>query len=270
MSSFIDQFERQRAIEEQITLRQKYANVDFYQKANLDDMDSRAATTIADMIRLNPAYEEKFSYDPKIAESVTENHPSGEYIKDINDKYQHINTDNRALYDLHLEAEGVKNNETIIHNPVNNSKTSNVPTSNLVPVSTHKNKTVLNPEKGYVTSTNQRKMIPNVINTLEAGSDPNFQMVGESYSGNLPVIYKGNPIYDVSDAVIVGDSNPSGMSKLLGGANSEAVESLGKFGKLKAAGMVAGAVALGGLALNAASNRGQLSNAQLYGQRPLY
>lgn len=41
-------------------------------------------------------------------------------------------------------------------------------------------------------------------------------------------------------------------------------------GKWKATGMVAGAVALGGLALNAASNRGQLSNAQLYGQRPLY
>ena len=41
-------------------------------------------------------------------------------------------------------------------------------------------------------------------------------------------------------------------------------------GKWKAAGMVTGAVALGGLALSTASNRGQLSNAQLYGQRPLY
>lgn len=50
----------------------------------------------------------------------------------------------------------------------------------------------------------------------------------------------------------------------------EAVESLSKLSKWKGAGMIAGAVALGGLALNAASNKGQLSNAQLYGQRPLY
>ena len=50
----------------------------------------------------------------------------------------------------------------------------------------------------------------------------------------------------------------------------KAVESRGKLGKWKGAGMVAGALALGGFALSAASNRGQLSNAQLYGQRPLY
>lgn len=54
------------------------------------------------------------------------------------------------------------------------------------------------------------------------------------------------------------------------GAVEEGTQSLGKIGKWKGAGMVAGALALGGLALNAASNRGQLSNAQLYGQRPLY
>lgn len=53
-------------------------------------------------------------------------------------------------------------------------------------------------------------------------------------------------------------------------AVGEGTKSLGKLSKWKGAGMVAGALALGGLALNAASNRGQLSNAQLYGQRPLY
>lgn len=53
-------------------------------------------------------------------------------------------------------------------------------------------------------------------------------------------------------------------------AVEEGTQSLGKIGKWKGVGMVAGALALGGFALSAASNRGQLSNAQLYGQRPLY
>ena len=61
-----------------------------------------------------------------------------------------------------------------------------------------------------------------------------------------------------------------GIKETVKNNTEEAVESLGKLGKWKGVGMVAGAVALGGLALNAASNKGQLSNAQLYGQRPLY
>lgn len=52
--------------------------------------------------------------------------------------------------------------------------------------------------------------------------------------------------------------------------NNNAEKAINKFGKWKGAAMVAGALALGGLALNMADNRGQLSNAQLYGQRPLY
>ncbi len=77
---------------------------------------------------------------------------------------------------------------------------------------------------------------------------------GKPRSYNYPV-----KIEDIEEATLV-DTSKENIGK-----------TTSKFkGKWKAAGMVAGAVALGGLALNAASNRGQLSNAQLYGQRPLY
>ena len=101
---------------------------------------------------------------------------------------------------------------------------------------------------------------------------PNFEHIGGS---NYPTVIdssqrvntQGKPrsynypvkIEDIEEATLV-DTSKENIGK-----------TTSKFkGKWKGAGMIAGAVALGGLALNAASNKGQLSNAQLYGQRPLY